>query len=142
MVARARIKHLGTVKIPCNLKGSKTMAITFCILDTEGPAIMGLYTATELNLTKFNLKICQSPPERSQPEPCKQPNNSTPIRNKEGVIAQYPESFDGIGKSQGEYHIIVVPSVPLVVHPPRKLPISMKDEIKKELNDKISGSTT
>ena len=33
------------------------MAITFCILDTEGPAIMGLYTATELNLTKFNLKI-------------------------------------------------------------------------------------
>ena len=53
----SRIKHLGTVKIPCNLKGRKTIAITFCIIDTEGPAIMGLYTATELNLTKFNLKI-------------------------------------------------------------------------------------
>ena len=57
-------------------------------------------------------------------------------------MAQYPESFDGIGEFQGEYHIIVVPSVPPVVHPPRKVPISMKDEIKKELNDKISGSTT
>ena len=78
----------------------------------------------------------------SPPEPCKQPNNSTPIRNKQTVIAQYPESFDGIDKFQGEYHITVVPSVPLVVHPPRKVPISMKDEIRKELNDKISGSTT
>ena len=83
-----------------------------------------------------------SPPERSQPEPWKQPNNATTIRNKQDVIAQYPESFDGIGKLQGEYHITVVPSVPLVVHPPRKVPISMKDEIRKKLNDKISGSTT
>ena len=39
----------------CNLKGSKTIAITFCIIDTEGPTIMGLYTVTKLNLTKFNL---------------------------------------------------------------------------------------
>ena len=123
----SKIKHLSTVKIPCNFKSSKTIA-TFYITDTKGSAIMGLYTATKLDLLKFNLKMKQYPPESSQPEPCKQANNATPIRIKEDLIAQYPDF-------QGAYHITVDPSVPSVFQPPWKGPIGMNYEIKKQLDD-------
>ena len=132
----SEIKHLGTVQIPCNYKDSKTVA-TFFVTDTSGPAIMGLKTATELNLLRFNLELKQSPPRSSQPISCKQPTSDTPIRDKQNLIAQYPECFDGIGKFQGEYHITIDPSVPPVVHPPRKVALRMKEEIKEELDDMV-----
>lgn len=50
------------------------------------------------------------------------------IRNKQDLITQYPDFFNGIGKFQGEYHIIVHPNVPPVIHPPRLVLISLKDD--------------
>ncbi|XP_020903454.1 uncharacterized protein K02A2.6 [Exaiptasia diaphana] len=132
----SEIKHLGTVKIPCNFKDSKTVA-TFYITDTPGPAIIGLHTATELNLLRFNLELKQFSPRNRPTEFCKRPTNPAPIKDKQDLIAQYPECFDGIGKFQGEYHIIIDPSVPPVVHPPRKAALSMKDEIKEELDEMV-----
>ena len=84
--------------------------------DSNGPAIIGLRTATQLKLVKFNLEVKKSP----QPEPCTQSVQSAPIRSKQDLIARYPECFDGIGKLKGEYHITLDPAVPPVVHPPRK----------------------
>ena len=45
----------------------------------------------------------------------------------------YPNRFNGIGKFEGEYHIVVDPDVPPVVHAPRKCPIHIKDDMKKNL---------
>jgi hypothetical protein len=56
-----------------------------------------------------------------------------PIKSKEDLIAQNPNCFNGIGKFEGEYHITTNPSVPPVIHPPQRVPISLKDDIKKEL---------
>ena len=123
-------KSSTSAKIPCEFKGIKITA-TFYVTDTSGPAIIGLHTATQLNLVKFNLEVKKSP----QPEPCTQSVKSAPIRSKQDLIARYPECFDGIGKLKGEYHITLDPAVPPVVHPPLKVPISMKDEIKDELDN-------
>ena len=84
---------------------------------------------------KFNLEVKKSP----QPEPCTQSVKSAPIRSKQDLIARYPECFDGIGKLKSEYHITLDPAVPPVVHPPRKVPISMKDEIKDELDNMVKN---
>ena len=133
----SEIKHLGTVKIPCYSKDSRTTA-TFYVTDTSGPAIMGLHTATELNLLKFNLEVKEQIPQTdTQPKFHNQQVNTMPIRDKQDLIAKYPECFNGIGKFKGEYHITLDPSVPPVVHPPRKVPIALKDEIKKELDDMV-----
>ena len=94
----SEIKHFGTAKIPCEFKGIKITA-TFYVTDTSGPAIIGLHTATQLNLVKFNL---------------------------EDLIARYPECFDGIGKLKGEYHITLDPAVPPAVQPPRKVRTKVK----------------
>ena len=130
----SEIKHFGTAKIPCEFKGIKITA-TFYVTDTSGPAIFGLHTATQLNLVKFNLEVKKSP----QSEPCTQSVKSAPIRSKQDLIARYPECFDGVGKLTGEYHITLDPAVPPVVHPPRKVPISMKDEIKDELDNMVKN---
>ena len=57
------------------------------------------------------------------------------IDNKKDLIQQYPECFDGIGKFQGQYHISIDPTVPAAIHPPRRIPLALKDSIKFELND-------
>ncbi|PFX12900.1 von Willebrand factor D and EGF domain-containing protein [Stylophora pistillata] len=92
--------------------------------DTNGPAIIGPDTATQLNLVKFNLEVKQSP----QPEPCTQSVKSAPIRGKRDLIARHQECLNGIGKFKGEYQITLDPAVTPVVHHPHKVPISMKDE--------------
>jgi hypothetical protein len=40
-------------------------------------------------------------------------------------MAKYKDVFGEIGCLQGEYHIITYPEVKPVIHPPRKIPISM-----------------
>ena len=40
------------------------------------------------------------------------------LRDKQDLITQYPECFNGIGKFPGEYHITVNPNVPPVIHAP------------------------
>ena len=61
----------------------------------------------------------------------------TSIDDKSHLITQHPNYFDGIGKFQGEYHITLDPSVPPVIHPPWHVPISLKEDIKQELDEMV-----
>ena len=58
-----------------------------------------------------------------------------PMRDKDDLVSQYPDCFDGIGKFPGQYHITVDQSVPPVVHAQRRVPLSLRDDIKNELTD-------
>ena len=42
-------------------------------------------------------------------------------------------SFKGLGCLPGEYNIKLNPSVPPVVHAPRKVPVALHDHVKEEL---------
>ena len=68
-----------------------------------------------------------------------QVKETTLIRDKQDLTKQYPECFDGIGNFPGEYHITVYPNVPPVIHPPRRVPVSLKDDIKTELDDMVKN---
>ena len=50
-------------------------------------------------------------------------------------MVQYPQCFDGIGKFEGPNHITIDPAIFPVIHSPRRVPISLKDDIKSELHD-------
>ena len=130
----SHIKHYGTIAIPCTYQGTSTLA-PFYITDTPGPAIIGLPTSTDLKLLSLNFSI---------QEHIFKPTNTTAsveraIKDKQDLISHYAECFNGIGKFQGEYHIVLDPSVPPVVHPPRRVPISLKNDIKKELDDMVKN---
>lgn len=155
----SRIHHHGTINIDCEFRGKSSTA-QFYVTTTQGPAIIGLPTATDLKLIKFNCAIQKqrNPPNMSPPSTQSSPRSHTgptqmadstenpaqppppkPIKSKEDLIEQFPDCFDGIGKFQGKYHITTDPSVPPVIHPPRRIPISLKDDIKKELDEMIAN---
>ena len=114
----SKLRQYGTCMIPCEYNKVKNTT-TFYVTDANGPAIIGLPTSTKMKLITLNCAV----------------EAKTPIQGKEDLIRQYPACFDGIGKLQGAYHISVDPTVPPVVHPPRRVPISLKDDIQKELNE-------
>lgn len=105
------INHHGIVTIPCSYRGENSNA-SFYVTDTLGPAILGLPTSTDLNLLKFNCTIqtqhlhtggdAGAQTISNSPD---QPKKPPPFKDKQDLIAQYPECFNGIGKFQGEYHI-------------------------------------
>ena len=87
--------------------------VMFIVTDTESPPLLGLQTCQKLNIIKRIWAVNTSDPN---------------------LMAEYKDVFGEIGCLQGEYHIITDPEVKPVIHPPRKIPISMMDKlIKAEL---------
>ena len=56
------------------------------------------------------------------------------------MISQYLECLNAVERFQREYHIALKPSLPPIVDPTRRVTISLKDDIKKELDKKYHYS--
>ena len=52
----------------------------------------------------------------------------------EQLDKKFPENFTGTGKLPGQYNIEVDPNVKPKIHPPRKVPVALKEKLKKELD--------
>ena len=55
-------------------------------------------------------------------------------------MSKYPECFNAVEGFHGEYHIVLEPSLPPIFDPTRLVTISLKDDIKKELDKKCHYS--
>ena len=99
----------------------------YYVADVAGPAICGLPTSCELCLVELNCAISTSSSKKSFPV----------IKDKDDLQLLYPDRFSGIGKFEGEYHIVSDPDVPPVVHTPRRSPIHIKDDIMKDLDEMV-----
>ncbi|VDI61501.1 Hypothetical predicted protein [Mytilus galloprovincialis] len=53
--------------------------------------------------------------------------------SKETVMKEYADIFEGTGKLQGKYHLELDNTANPVVHPPRKVPVAIKEKLKSEL---------
>ena len=64
------------------------------------------------------------------------------IQSINDLLKDYSKQFDHIGHFPCKCHIVLNPTITTVMHAPRKCPIYLKDEIKKELvkmvKDRIS----
>jgi len=124
----------GKCHINCDFNSRKSIA-TFFVTKADGPAIIGLPTSLELNLVTLNCSVQQGSPLNANHTS----EQVTPIKDKDDLVKHYPDCFDGVGRFQGQYHITVDPSVPLVVHAKRRVPLSLRDDIKDKLDDVESG---
>ena len=104
------------------------MTACFSVTDALEPAILGLPTPEKFSIVKLNCQISERQVDGVLPGRvlCR-------IADTDGLKRQYPEYFHGIGKFDGTYHITVDPNVPPIVHPPRRVPFKLKDDIQKEL---------
>ena len=93
--------------------------------DIPGPAIIGLQTFTDwlepIHIQPFFSRQRYHTLQRYSFK------EVTREKDKQYVISQYPESFNAVGRFQGEYHIVLEPSLPPVVHPPRRVTFSLNE---------------
>ena len=127
LYGRVPMKQYGTCRIPCKY-GEHSTTAEFFVVNKDGPAILGLPTCRALRLITVHCAI--SADAGSAPQ-----ESHKPINTKDDLIAMYPDRFEGIGRFPGEYHIVLDPTQPPVIHAPRKCPIKLKDDIKTELDE-------
>ena len=128
-----KIPQLGKTIIAGKHKG-KEIQCSFYIRKSEGPAILGLSTCQKLNIVSINHEVKTDSYRIDRNMPIK---DRPPIKNKDELIAMYPECFDDtVGCiEEYEYHITVDPSVKPVVHPPRRVPLELKERLREQLNE-------
>ncbi|XP_011670764.1 uncharacterized protein K02A2.6-like [Strongylocentrotus purpuratus] len=116
------VMHFGSVRLPCRFNNSTWLYATFYIVESRGPAIIGCDTGLKLKLLTLHTRINEI-------------KHSAQISSTDDLVRQYPDQFDKIGNFPGEYHIVLDPDVQPVVHAPRRCPIHLRDELKREFDD-------
>ena len=120
-----KIPQYGAIQLQCRYDGGKWIDTDFYIVDSEGPAILGLPSSLDHRLVTLHCEII--PVYLSQ-----RTDYSVRCVNTVGkLMAIYMRQFDKIGKFPGEYHIILDEESRPVIHAPRKSPIYLKDELNK-----------
>jgi hypothetical protein len=61
------------------------------------------------------------------------------LSSKSSIIDEFADVFTGIGCMPRPHHIVIDPSVQPVVHPPRRVPISLQPKLKKTLDNLVQA---
>ena len=122
---------MGTLEVECTFNG-KTSAQKFHVVDCEGPILVGLPACEKLDLVRLNHNVNMVKSVMPERETAVSTNEN--LTNTNQLMEQYPNQFQGLGKFTGTASIEVDPSVKPVVHAPRKCPIHLRDDLKKELD--------
>ena len=99
------IKTLGKSDVAVEYKG-RYQVIEFQVVDADVIPVLGLQTATDLQLIQRLYTVASSGTQETKPE----------------ILGTYADQFRGIGALPGEYEIKIDESATLVVHPPRRIP--------------------
>ena len=91
--------------------------LNFLVMNTGHHSLLSLNTCLDLSLTKMNESVHLVSDE--------------PLQN---ILTQYENVFHGIGCLPGEYDLEIDPSVTPVQVRPRKIALSMKEDVKAKLD--------
>ena len=110
------IKTLGKSDVAVDYKG-RYHVIEFQVVDVDVIPVLGLQTATDLQLIQRLYTVASSGTQFTKPE----------------ILSTYADQFRSIGALLGGYEIKTDESATPVVHPPRRIPYLLKDNVKAEL---------
>ena len=103
----------------------KRSVLQFNITEDDLAPLLSHRTCIELGLVTIN--------------DCDSPSNSSGIKDTPSIgvtvgipdlLEEYKDVFGGLGDLLGEYHILTDDTVPPVVHPPRRVPVALRDQEK------------
>ena len=97
-------------------------------------------TKEVLHIQKKQVATQKKMSERSTQPPASKEKGPKLITNKEMIIREYPDVFQGIGKFPGpDYHIQIDPSVAPKQTPCRPIPIHLKVQFQQEINKMLEA---
>ena len=102
---KTRIKPVAKSELPCWVRGEKYQ-VCFQVVNGNYVPLLGRETCGKMHLIQRINAV---------------KDNS--------ILDEYPEVFQGLGCLPGKYHININPSVPPLVHPPRRGPHFKKKEL-------------
>ena len=124
------IQHYGTCELNLSHNGH-SKPYPFHVVNTTGPTILGLPTCRDMKLVTLNYSLTTATsPGATKPTP----KPSCDADAKKELLIQYEDCFKGVGCFPGEFHITLDPTVPPVIHPPRRVPEALREPLKKELD--------
>ena len=104
----------------------------FFITDEDVRRLLGAETCQELNL----IKVMAS--NISESETVNAVNDKVQtahiVLTRDQILKEYSDVFEGLGCMDGPYHMELDETVKPVVHPPRKVPVALRDRLKEELD--------
>ena len=134
------IQARGNCRFNCKYKG-KIYPLEFKVVDTDQKPLLSGETCEELGLIQIEADSINQVTDANT-EYSKQSANSD-------IFKKYKNNFEGLGCLKGEYQIEIDPSIRPVQHQPRRVPLPLKQELKKKLGElekqgiiaKVNGST-
>ena len=127
------VKLHGTCKLGIRIgyKDQFTSA-TFYVTDAKGPVLIGLPACRTLGLVSLNFNIqVNCHPQTAQS------NLKGDTVARDEILKQYPDILDGIGCFEGTVKITVDPSAQPAIHPPRRVPVTLRSKLKEELDSLV-----
>ena len=113
-----------------NPKNGKKFSVEFLVVEKQLTPIIGAWTAQQMGLitvNEENFKIAQ-PPHRMR-------SAVKSLNTTEGIVKHYLEVFQReLGTLPGTVHLEVDQNITPVVAPPRRVPTSLKGQLKQELD--------
>ena len=116
-----QVSQLGVIDLDVTNKGI-TQKHEFYVTNTNGPVLLGLSTCSDLNLITVNNEVKKRPSDANL---------------RQTILREYSDVFDGIGCFERECKITLGPNVTPVVHPPRRVPVALRDALKHELDNLV-----
>lgn len=108
-----QLKPVGETSVPVKVK-DKVHDIKFQIVDQTAETIIGAETCEKLQLVKRIHSV-------------------TETKSINDILSKYPKIFNGLGCMPGKHHINIDKEIEPVIHPPRKVPVALKEKVKNEL---------
>ena len=126
---------VGKFTLRCT-KGEMTKDVDLFIVDDDVRPLLGAETCQELNFIKVMVN------EIANSHIMNSVNDKFQLKygalTEERILKEYSDVFEDIGCMEGLCHLEADETVRPVVHPPRKVPVALRDHLKEEL-DKLVG---
>ena len=127
------IYPVGKCKLKCT-RGVLQCILEFQVVDGDVKPLLGAESCQKLQFLKVlvNEKSNHEVDSVTQSNPSTNPAIKSPLDNTD-ILKEYADVFEGLGCLEGAYHIEIDPSVKPVIHPPRRVPVTLREPLRKEL---------
>ena len=118
-----KVENIGKVCFKVEHKGEYLPTEFIVVKSPVAKSILGLRACENMNLIRRIASVSDSDVRGTNSS-----STSTSV-----MLDKYTHVFEGLGCLEKEHHIEIDPSVPPVIHPPRKVPIALRLKMKVEL---------
>jgi hypothetical protein len=128
---KSRIFPRGSTSMQLD-RGGHGYRVRFLIVENCEVPLLSLVTSEQLGLVKI---IDSDSASSINVAWIVEKNMPDKPMGKEQILCEYSDDFDGLGCLPGEYHVEIDQRQTPVIHAPRKVPVAIREVVRKELED-------